>query len=209
MKKTFTLIALLLSSVLFGQVKEGYIKYAVSVDNSSDETMKALIGNMQSRLHFKNTKALYELSGGIFSMKTLVDDKGLLLLTDQMGKKFYMRKNRAQLSAQPSPAPVITYTTEKRTIKGYPCSKAVITVKAGKAGETKTTIWFTEKLQNAAALEGANTLFKDLKGLPLEFEVTNGPVKFKLTATEISTAPVPDATFNVSLAGYKEVSVKG
>ena len=208
MKKTFTLIALLLASVLYGQIKEGSIKYAVTVDNSTDETVKALTANMQSRLQFKNTKALYELGGGFFTIKTLVDEKGLLLLSEQMGRKFYMRSSREQLNAQKQPVPVITYTNEKKVIKGYPCTKAIITVKAGKGPETRSTIWFTEKIQNPAALESANPILKTLKGFPLEFEVVNGPMTFKLTATEISIAAVPDAVFNISLAGYTEMPVK-
>lgn len=93
-----------------------------------------------------------------------------------------------------------TRTPEKKQIAGYTCTKANALLKDG----TSFTVYFTEEvmLEN----KDYDAQFKDLPGIPLEFESTVGKVKVTYTATKISFDPVPIQRFDIPKSGFREMT---
>lgn len=203
MKRLLTVLALLIATCIHAQVKEGTIVFDMKMEGMKDDMAK-MMGNMSSTLYFKPGKTLNIVKTNMNTMKTYSDATGVLLLMEQMGQKLYKKMSSADLDKQTSGTTTkITYTTEKKVIIGYNCTKAIITVTT-KGNAVPITVWYTDKLPVIVSGTDAKT-FKDLKGMPLQYTLNQGQMNITLTAKSISTTPVPDATFNVSTAGYTEM----
>lgn len=214
MKKQI-LTTLVLFTVVFtslqelkAQIKEGAITYTMSIDGLPPE-QAAMMEGMEMKMTFKNGKSRSEMNSAFMNSVTVTDEKGeFVVLMDGMGQKNYYKGNSKEKEAKKkkkeSNEPKITYTEEKKQVAGYECKKAIVETKE-KEGETSSSVvWYTEKI---APIENSSRSmqFKGLKGVPLEFEMSQGPMKFKIVATKISDSPVPDTQFSVSTEGYTEV----
>jgi GLPGLI family protein len=204
-KLLFILSILFIGTIARAQISEGVINYDMKMEGMPPEAT-TMMGNMTTKISFKKGKALTEVKTNINNIKTLVDATGMLMLMDNMGQKMYSKISAEKMKQQMSGyTPAITYTNEKRTIAGYSCVKAIITIKRGKDQSSKMDVWYTNKI--APIITSSNTAFlTGLKGMPMEYEMNQGPMKMKLTAKNVSTSPVADATFNLSTAGYTEMS---
>ena len=49
-------------------------------------------------------------------------------------------------------------------------------------------------------------LFKNLDGLPLEYELKKGSLQIKYTLASISLNPVPASKFDIPTSGYRELT---
>jgi GLPGLI family protein len=205
MKKLITAAAFLLSAFTFAQ-KEGSVTYVMTMEGLPPE-QAAMMGDMETKIVYKDKKTYSEMNSMMMSYKTVTDENGSLVLMDQMGNKSFMRTTKAEMekAAEGSKEPKIEYTEEKKTIAGYECKKAIVT-NTGKEGETKTEVWYTEKVPyvSSGGRRGGGEMFKGLKGMPMEFAVKNGPYNIKMTAKEVSFDKVSDSIFTLSTEGYTE-----
>ncbi len=210
MKKLCIVLLLMLSIQLQAQIKEGSIKFSMSVEGGDDGGMaNAMMSGSTITLYFKKEKTLAEMVSQLYNMRTLTDSKSTLVLMDAMGQKLFSRKNNTAPDKSTSTAketgPAITYTKEKKKILGFDCSKAIVEVKNNKSKGSQIIAWFTEKIQSNSGLGLISPeILASLKGMVLEIEMTQGAIKTKMVAKEISVKPVPDAVFALSTAGYTE-----
>jgi hypothetical protein len=217
MNKLFSTLAVVALSALSlnAQIKEGIITYAMTMEGLPPE-QAAMIGDMELKSTFKNTMVLTEMSSMMFTNQTLVDDKGMVMLMEQMGNKIAVKQTKEEMEKEEAkqkekPAdPKIEYTTETKTIAGYECKKAIVTTISGKdKKEEKMEIWYSDKFENLNK-EGkgrGQSFMKGLKGVPFEYSGAQGPMKFKMVAKEVSIEPVADSKFELSTEGYKMMTM--
>ena len=216
MKKLFSTLAVVALSALSlnAQIKEGTITYDMKIDGLTAEE-SAMYGDMETIVSFKSGKSLSESSSMMGSTFVLVDDKGMLMLQDQMGNKIAMKQTKEEMAKEDAkqkdkPAdPKIEYTTETKTIAGYECKKAIVTTVSKDKKEEKMEIWYSDKFENSNK-DGkgkGQSMFKGLNGMPFEYGMSFGPMKLKITAKAVSTEPVPDSKFELSTDGYKVMTV--
>jgi len=196
MKSLLVLVAIIICTAARAQTSQETITYNVAVENTQ---AAAMLGEMHMVLYYKNGKSLFDMNSAVYSMKSLITDSGTLMLMNTMGQKFYIKQ-----PVQPEPAntdsikPSIQYIDESKDIAGYTCKKALIKM----PGSADTaTFWYAEKLPVVGFGKDAAVL-KALKGMPLEYEMTAGPMKMKLTAQKVSTDNIPESTFKLSTEGY-------
>jgi len=175
--------------------------------------------------YIKGEKAKTEISGMMINQVMLNDGKVTTILMDQMGNKTGYTLTKAEMEAEEKEdskkdKPKIEYTTEKKTIAGYECTKAVVTSMVGKdkeKKEVKTNVWFTEKIKlPAGSKAGKNNKMGpdlgELKGYPMQMEMAmnQGGMEMKMvtTVTEVDTKPLDDKVFTVSTDGYKMMTYK-
>ncbi|HEX7412414.1 MAG TPA: hypothetical protein VF411_00105 [Bacteroidia bacterium] len=209
MKKIFlSVVAVAGMFTAQAQIKEGSVTYSVSVEGMPPE-QAAMMKGMELSVSFKDKKSRAEFSMTMGTAITVSDDDGSLTLTDMMGQKSYIKMSKVDIEkeAKNNPEPKITYVEEKKAIAGYECKKALVEVKSQKGEMEKVTVWYCEKLPNNSGGKQMSK-FKGLKGAPLEFESNQGPMKMKMTATKVSTAPVPDSQFKLSTEGYTEMKAE-
>ena len=116
MKKIITVIALIAVSSLSAQIKEGSVTYAMIIEGLPAD-QAAMMGDMETKIFFKNNKSYSEMNSMMYSVKTLSDDNGSLMLMDQMGNKFFVKHTKADLEKETAKAkePKIEYTNEWRS----------------------------------------------------------------------------------------------
>jgi len=205
MKKLITAAAILLNTLGFAQ-REGSITYVMTMEGMPPE-QAAMMGDMETKIVYKDSKTYSEMNSMMISYKTVSDENGSLMLMDQMGNKYFVRTTKAEMDkmAEGSKDPKIEYIDEKKTIAGYECKKAIVT-STGKEGEVKTEVWYTEKIPYVSGGGGrrGGEMFKGLKGMPMEFSVKQGPYNIKMVAKEVSLEKVSDSIFTLSTEGYTE-----
>ena len=122
MNKLFSTLAVVALSALSlnAQIKEGTITYAMTMEGLPPE-QAAMIGDMELKSTFKNTMVLTEMSSMMFTNQTLVDDKGMVMLMEQMGNKIAVKQTKEEMEKEEAkqkekPAdPKIEYTAETKT----------------------------------------------------------------------------------------------
>jgi hypothetical protein len=216
-KKLFTaLSAFVLSAVsLTAQIKEGYIVYDMKMEGLPPE-QAAMMGDMETKVTFKNGKSLTEMSSMMFTNQTLSDEKGVLMLMEQMGNKMAIKQTKAELDKEESkmkdkPAdPKIEYVNETKTIAGYECKKAIITMVDKDKKENKVEMWYCDKFENPNK-DGKGRgqgMMKGVNGAPFEFSSAMGPMKVQMIAKEVSIEPVADSKFILSTEGYRVMTME-
>lgn len=194
--------ALFFTIAAAAQLQQETITYSMKMDNSP---VAAMLGDMQLTLYYKNGKSLTDITSSMYSMKALVTDTGTLTLMNTMGQKFYFQTASPSLSDSGAKAPKIKYTSETKQIAGYTCTKALIFIQANDAMDT-AIFWYTEKLPVVAFGKEA-ALFKDLKGMPLEYEIKAPQMTMTVTAQKVSLGSIPDSTFVLSTDGYTKMDM--
>jgi hypothetical protein len=94
--------------------------------------------------------------------------------------------------------PTVTITKETKVIAGYTCKKAEITSKEG----VKVICYFTDQLGAIGITELSNPIFKDIKGMMLEYSINQQGMNIHSIAKKVTKEKVDDAKFTVP-AGYK------
>ncbi len=193
MKKLFSTLAVVALTALSlnAQIKEGYVLYDMKIEGLPPE-QAAMMGDMETKVTFKNGKALTEVTSMMFSQQMVVDETGMTMLMEQMGNKIAMKQTKeemekAEAKVKDKPAdPKIEYTNETKTIAGYECKKAIITTVGKDKKEEKMEMWYSDKFENPNK-EGKGRgqgVMKGLKGMPFEYAGGQGGMKFKMTAKD-------------------------
>ena len=219
-KKTIACFALILTSA-FAIAQESYtVKMNMKIEGLPPEY--AGFGEQEITNYAKGDKYKMEMTSMMGSMVSAFDGKKLVQLSEQMGNKSGFTATKEELDAaktdKSEAKPKIEYTSEKKMIAGYECTKAIVTSVGKDKKEEKVNVWVTDKLKSpqpksgGGGRSGMSMDFGDLKGYPLEIEMSqsNGgmDMKIMITASEVSTANIDDAAFTVSTDGYKMSTYK-
>jgi len=212
MKKLFSTLAFISLSVvsLIAQNNEGFILYDMKIEGLPPE-QAAMVGDMENKVTFKNGKVLTEMTSMMFTNQTVIDEKGMVMLMEQMGNKMAIKQTKDEMEKEAAKQkdkqadPKIEYINETKSIAGYECKKAIISIVGKDKKEEKMEVWYSEKFANPNK-EGKGKgqgFMKGLKGMPFEYAGGQGGMKFKMIAKEVSVDPVSDGKFNLSTDGYK------
>lgn len=215
MKKLFSTVAVVALTALSlnAQIKEGYVVYDMKIEGMPPE-QAAMMGDMETKVTFKNGKSLTEITSMMFTQQMMNDDKGMLILSESMGNKTAVRMTKEEMEKEAekakdkNPEPKIEYVNETKTIAGHECKKAIVTT-VDKKKETKSEVWYCEKFENQNKEGKGKGMagMASLKGMPFEYTGEQGPMKIKMTAREVSTDPIADSKFELSTEGYKVMTM--
>jgi hypothetical protein len=211
--KLFFSLSLLFSAGLVTAQNNFTLKMSVKAEGLPPEY--AAYAEQDITIYIKGDKLKTERNGMMGSSVSLYDGKKMTSLIDNMGTKFGYTATKEELEAgnkdDKTSKPKIEYSSEKKMIAGYECSKAIVTSMDKDKKEIKTILWVTDKIKydhpeaNKAAGKGMMDL-TDLKGYPLGMEMgqnTQGmDINIIMTTTEVLTTPVDDAAFVISTEGY-------
>jgi hypothetical protein len=210
----------LLSTSAFANAQESYtLKMNVNAEGLPPEY--AAYAQQDITTYIKGDKLKSERNGMMGTSVTFYDGQKMISVSETMGNKMGFTATKEELNSaeknEKSEKPKIEYTTEKKMIAGYECSKAIVTVVGKDKKENKSTIWYTDKIMykhHEAQKAGGRGMMdlSDLKGYPLAMEMNmnqNGmDMKIIMTTTEVLTGPLDDSVFVVNTDGYKMVSYK-
>lgn len=216
MKKTIACIALALMASATSIAQDNItVKMNVKVEGLPPEY--AGFGEQEIVTYLKGEKSKTEMTSMMGSNITVYDGKKLISLNEQMGNKSGFTATKEEMDAEKDKdkdkvKPKIEYTTEKKTIAGYECTKAIVTNVGKDKKENKTIVWVTDKIKTPEKPKGGGGRggmmdLGDLKGYPLEMEMAMSQqgmdMKVLMTTSEVSTSNIDDSVFAVSTDGYK------
>ena len=199
------LFAGLLLAPLFGfaqkRVGDLTLIYNSAITNGQDTGKKI---SSTTGFYLKGNLSRSEVASNQFSSITIYDSKagsGVLLkevngqkLLIRMNEENWNQKNRRFMNLN------FTKTNETKTIAGYFCSQA----KASTPDGFEITVFYTHDL--VPENKSYDPPFKNLDGLPLEYELVKGNLHIKYTLASMNLNPVAASKFDIPTSGYREMT---
>lgn len=208
MNKFYTLlVSCLLTATAFSQkkVSELTLVYdAVITTDSKEPRLADAFDGAKTTVYIKGALSRSEMVSALASFTTIHDTRtgASTLLQEVSGQKLLIRMNAEDWKDKNKRYEGMTFvnTTETKVIAGYNCIKAIATMKDG----STFFVFYTDQIIPDNL--DYNYQFKDLKGLPLEYELALKKLKIKYTVSKIDTNPVPASKFDVPKSGYREMT---
>lgn len=212
MKKYISLVLnLLVLSTAFGQkkVSELTLVYDASVSSSAsagskDPKMADAFDGAITTVYLKGSMSRTELTSALYSSTTIRDSKAgtAVVLREVSGQKLLIRMTAANWEEKNKryKGLVFTDTKETKVIAGYNCTKA----EAKQADGTTLTVYYTTEI--IPENKDYDSQFKNLNGLPLEYELVQGKLTIRYTVSKINMNPVPVSRFDIPKTGYREMT---
>ncbi|HEY4936529.1 MAG TPA: hypothetical protein VII44_08110 [Puia sp.] len=175
--------------------------YNSVITNAQDSNKKI---SSTTGYFLKGNLSRAEVNSNMFSSVTIYDSKtgsGVLLkevngqkLLIRMNEENWNQKNRRFLNLN------FTKTNETKSIAGYACNKATASSPDG----FEITVFYTRDL--IPENKSYDPSFKNLDGLPLEYEMQKGALHIKYSLASINLNPVPESKFDIPTSGYRELT---
>jgi GLPGLI family protein len=155
-------------------------------------------------VYIKGSKSRSEMTTPLFSSTILFDaNTGFaVILKEVSGQKLLIRLNPENWVERNRGYQGLVFknTSETKDIAGYKCIKAVGQTKSG----ITLTVFYTRDL--IPENKEYDPAFKNLEGLPLEYELTNGDIQIRYRISKINLNPVPASKFDIPRTGYREMN---
>ena len=177
------------------------IVYNSTITNAKDSSKKI---NSTTGYFLKGNLSRVEINSNLFSSVTIYDSKAGsgVILKEVNGQKLLIRMNEENWNQKNKRYLNLNFTksNETKTIAGYACSQA----KASTSDGFEITVYYTRDLlpENKAY----DPPFRNLDGLPLEYEFTRGDLRIRYTLASINLNPVPASKFDIPVSGYRELT---
>jgi len=206
--KLYSIVCLLafafLSSSLTAQktLSEGTLVYNMSVETGAGEPKMAdMLDGATTTIYLKGNDSRSELVSSLGREATIYNattGKGVIL-KDYSGQKLMITLSAKDWEENNKKYLGITFdnTGETATISGFNCKKAIAKLKNG----TTFTVYYTTDVN--LVNKSYDAQFKTLPGLPVQYEMASGKMKFKFTLASISYNSVPATKFEIPTSGYR------
>jgi GLPGLI family protein len=187
------------------KVSELMLVYDASISTGENQPKLAdAFDGATTTVYISGTMSRSEMSSALASFATIHDARTgtAVVLQEISGQKLMIHMTADNWKDKNKRYDNISFanTSETKTIAGYKCIKAVATMKDG----STFTVYYTKEL--VPENTDYNALFKNLEGLPMEYELTQGNLKIKYTVSKINMNPVPASKFDIPKSGYRELT---
>jgi GLPGLI family protein len=173
-----------------------------SVITSSQDSNKKI--SSTTGYFLKGNLSRSEVNSNLFSSVIIYDSKtgSGVLLKEVNGQKLLIRMNEENWNQKNRRFMNLNFikTIETKSIAGYFCNQA----KASAPDGFEITVFYTHDL--IPENKSYDPSFKNLDGLPLEYEFTKGDLHIKYTLASINLNPVPASKFDIPTSGYRELT---
>jgi GLPGLI family protein len=183
------------------KVSEFTIVYNSTVLSS---TQKNPASTAINTIYIKGNKSRLEVASGLVSFSTIFDGKSgsAVVLKELSGQKLLIRMNAENWQDMNKHYEGIHYVNEAETkvIAGYKCQKATALTKDSLYIE----VFYTKDI--ISDNKDYDPMFRNLDGLPLEYEIRRGNIRIQYMLTSINLNPVPASKFDIPTGGYREMT---
>ncbi len=184
------------------KISDFSIIYDYEIFNANAPSSKPITGS--NSVFVKGNLSRLETGSQSFS-STIIHDATTgngVILKEVSGQKILIHltpQDWRQMNSDDE-AIAFTNTDETKTIAGYKCIRAVAKTKDG----STFSVYYTNEL--SVDNPEYNPKFKNLAGLPLEYELSKGSFTIKYTVSKINLNPVPASKFDMPKSGYREMT---
>lgn len=201
------LIVLLVTQSLTAQKKlsELTLVYDAKVTTGTAEPKMAdAFDGATTTIYLKGNLSRSEMISALFSSTTIHDAKTntAVVLREVSGQKLLIRMSNKDWKEKNDRYEGITFTntSETKEIAGYKCTKAEAKMSDG----STFIVYYTPDI--IPENKEYDYHFKNLNGLPLEYELTQRSLKIRYTVSKINLNPVPASKFDIPTSGYREMT---
>lgn len=184
------------------RLTEATITYSIVI-NTNNPSPKAsdMLDGATSIIYLKGNSSRSDMVSSLGTQSIINDGKtGDVTILKDYGQQKYMISLTADNWKQYNQryeGVTFTYENEYKTIAGYKSQKAI-----GKLVDGSTfTVYFTKEL--LPVNKDFQYLNKNLPGLAMEYEATQGGTKVTYTVSNINLNLVPAAKFDIPKTGYR------
>lgn len=208
-KISISLAFMLLFNLTFGwaqkKVSELTLVYNATITTGSKEPrLGDAFDGSTTTVFVKGSMSRSEMVSALASFTTIYDSRtgSSVILQEVSGQKILIRMTAEDWKEKNKRYEGITFnnTDETKTIAGYLCTKAIAKMSDG----ATFTVYYTKEIMPDNM--DFNYQFKNLNGLPLEYELKQGSVTINYSASSISLNPVPASKFDIPKNGYRELT---
>jgi GLPGLI family protein len=198
----FLLIFLSASVTAQKTFTDGTLVYNMSVETGSGQPKMAdMLDGATTTIYLKGNESRSELVSSLGREATIYDattGKGVIL-KDYSGQKLMITLTPENWQENNKKYEGITFTNTSETAKiaGFTCKKAIAKLKNG----TTFTVFYTTDV--IPANKSYDAQFTTLPGLPVQYEMQSGKMKFKFTLASISYNSVSPSKFEIPKSGYR------
>jgi GLPGLI family protein len=190
------------SAIAQKTLNDGTLVYNMSVETGSGQPKMAdMLDGATTTIYLKGAKSKTELISSLGREATIYDASAGtgVILKDYSGQKLMITLTAANWEENNKKYDGIVFenTGESATIAGFNCKKAIAKLKNG----TSFTVFYTAEVNPVNKSYDAQ--FKALPGLPVQYEMQSGKMKFKFTLSKISYNNVPASAFEIPKSGYR------
>lgn len=183
------------------QLSEATIEYDISISSVKGDALADKLSGAKLTLFVRPGVSRTEMESSLGGESTVYDNKtgkGFILksysgqkLMITMNKDNWLQKNQWNSNLD------FTISAETVEVNGYSCKKATATTSNGKT----FVVYFTAEIN--IVNKQYNNAFKQLPGLPVQFEMNSGNLTFTYNLKKITEQPVETAKFEAPKTGYR------
>jgi GLPGLI family protein len=197
----FWFLAVPLAGMAQKRVGDLTLQYNSVITSAGDSTKKI---SSTTAFFLKGNLSRSEVNSSMFSSVTIYDSKtGTgVLLKEVNGQKLLIRLNEENWNQKNKRYANLNFikTKETKTIAGYFCVQA----KASTADGLEITVYYTRDL--VPENKYYDPPFRNLDGLPLEYELNKGNLHIRYNLATVNLNPVPASKFDIPTSGYRELT---
>lgn len=203
-KTGFGIISLLFAHQLTAQKRltEATITYNIVINTNNSKPQAAdLLDGATSVIYLKGNSSRSEMISSLGTQATVIDGKtGMVTVLKDYGEQKYMIRMTPENWKEANKkyeGITFSYYNEYKMIAGYNCQKAV-----GRLADSSTfTVYFTKDL--VPMNKDFEYLNRNLPGLAMQYEATQGSKMLIYTVSSINFNPVSELKFDLPKTGYR------
>lgn len=201
----WTLTTFFISAFLFSTaqktISEGTLIYDIDIQPLKKDAAGGSLNGATETIYLKGGLSRRDMVSNLGNEKTIHDSKtgNAVILKEYSGQKLMITLTRQNWNERnkKNDGVIFSPTTETKDILGYQCIKATAALKDG----STMIVYYTKDL-NVINKE-YSVLFKNLDGLPMQYEFETKKLKFTYTITKIDLNSLQVAKFEFPKSGYR------
>jgi GLPGLI family protein len=183
-------------------IAEATIVYDMEILNTANTPQKSdAFSGATTTVYLKGNNSRTDRVSPLGKEITIFNSKSdnAVILKEYSGQKLMITLTRENWRERNRQSGSVTFelTNEFKNIAGYATRKAIAKTADGKSFE----VYYSTEL--ATANKDYDATFTNLPGLPVQYEIESGNLKFKYTVSKISYDPVQVSLFDFPTTGFR------
>lgn len=183
------------------QVNEVTLNYKISIESSGKTQVGSNLDGASYTVYIKGGESRSEMLSSLGAESNLYDSKSGkgFILKEYSGQKLMITLTRDNWAQKNQYFQSMNFNIDnaEQTIAGFKCKKATAKTNDGKT----VVVYYMPDVTTAN--KDYNNAFKQLPGIPVQYELESGKLKFTYTLTGISYDPVSESKFDVPKSGFR------
>jgi hypothetical protein len=178
---------------------EGIITFKITYpDSKFTESQLAMFPKLLT-VTIKPPKSKTEISTSMGNQVEIMDytDKSKVGLINMMGQKYAIKQTYEDIQKENADAPksTVVLSPDTKTVAGYLCKKAIVTVDDD-GQKTTFEVYYSNELGTSIA-NFDNPVYKDIDGVLMEFTTKTPQFAMKFSATDVSKKSISAKEFEI------------